>query len=123
MYKACSICGKVHPAGQMCKPHRVYNNTPERNLRNTASWHKKAQEIKAKAGYLCEICKQEGNYTYNGLEVHHIDKLKDNQAGLLKDNNLICLCVKHHKEADAGLINKAYLKILAEQRENNPPRG
>jgi hypothetical protein len=57
-----------------------------------------------------------GIATYTGLEVHHIEKLRENVDGLLDDDNLICLCGKHHKQADKGLIDKEYLKELVKLR-------
>ncbi len=65
---------------------------------------------------LCEVCKAQGVYNYNDLEVHHIEKLKDNPDGLLNDDNLICLCVYHHKQADAGELNADYLRELVKER-------
>jgi hypothetical protein len=49
--------------------------------------------------------------------VHHIEKLRENVDGLLDDDNLICLCGKHHKQADKGLIDKEYLKELVKLRK------
>ena len=80
--------------------------------------------MRASAQYLCEVCRDEGRYTYEGLEVHHIEKVKDNKDRLLDDNNLIVLCVKHHKDADAGRLSKDYLKKLAVGRDReNIPEG
>lgn len=77
----------------------------------------KAEEIKNNAQFLCEVCKDNGVYNYNDLEVHHIVKLRDDPKMLLDNSNLIVLCTKHHKEADKGLISEAYLKELVRQRE------
>lgn len=73
--------------------------------------------IREKANYLCEVCRDQGRLTYNDLEVHHIVKIKDDSNKLLDDYNLICLCVEHHKQADAGEIETDYLKRLAKDRE------
>lgn len=99
---------------------RVYRNsykTDIDNLRNTNDWHKKAEEIKEKASYLCEVCKDNNIYNYNNLEVHHIIKLRNNSNLLLDNNNLICLCWKHHRLADKGNIKIEYLQKLAATRE------
>lgn len=66
---------------------------------------------------MCEVCRDQGVYTYDGLEVHHIRKLKDAPDLLLDDRNLICLCTYHHKEADAGRISVDYLTKLVNGRE------
>ncbi len=117
MLKACSVCGKIHPQGYKCHRHREYKQTEERKLRATYDWTKKSLEVRDKAHYLCEVCRDQGVLTYEDLEVHHIDKLSENKEGLLDNLNLVCLCVKHHKQADAGEIDKDYLRELARGRE------
>ena len=119
MYKTCSKCGKVHPYNQTCHTSykRTYKDSKERTLRNTYAWEKKSKEIRERACYLCEYCKTKGIYTYEGLEVHHITKLKDDSDGLLNNNNLVCLCTACHKKADAGEIEPSILRQLAWDRE------
>ncbi len=124
MYKACSRCGQIHSTKYNCKHNKPkwdntkYGTGEERKLRNTAAWTKKAEEVKQQAQYLCEVCRDKGIYNYNELETHHITKLREDKAGLLDDSNLICLCVKHHKQADRGQLSKEYLTKLAQQRIN-----
>ena len=115
--KACSRCGKIHPYNYECTKGKTYNGGEERSLRNRYAWQKKRAEIKERANHLCEVCKTKGIYSYDGLEVHHIHKLKDNPDGLLDNLNLICLCVECHKKADKGDISIDYLEQLAEARE------
>lgn len=119
MYKACPYCGRIHPDNYECKakPKRAYNTDEERKARSTYAWYKKSMEIRNRAQGLCEVCKDKGIYTYRNLEVHHIQKLRDDISGLLDNENLICLCVEHHKQADAGKIKVEYLKSLAIARE------
>lgn len=117
--KSCSRCGRIHPRGQKCNFGRIYEKTEERKLRSSAAWTRKAKQIKEDANNLCEVCRDRGKLTYNGLEVHHITKLSDDPTGLLEDDNLVCLCVEHHKEADAGKIEKEYLQELARERGKN----
>lgn len=114
--KSCSKCGKIHPRGQECKTKRIYRDTEERKARSSWAWTKKAKQIKDDAHGLCEVCLAEGIYTYDGLEVHHIVKIRDNKDGLLDDDNLITLCTYHHKKADAGEIDPDYLKTLVKLR-------
>ena len=113
---SCSRCGKLHPRGYKCNVGRVYNKTNTDRLRSTNRWTKKAKQIKDDANGLCEVCKAHGVYTYNGLEVHHITKLRDDPNGLLEDDNLICLCVYHHKQADEGELDADYLRELVKER-------
>ena len=117
MFKACSRCGRIHPKDFKCNFGKIYTGGEERKVRSSYAWTKKSKQMRDSAQYLCEVCKDEGRYTYEGLEVHHIEKVKDNKDLLLDDNNLIVLCVKHHKDADAGRLSKDYLKALAEHRE------
>lgn len=126
MYKSCSRCGKIHDSNYKCTVGKAYDNaykTHADNLRNTHAWHKKSKEIKEKSKYLCAVCQEEGIYTYDNLEIHHIIKLRDNKELLLDNNNLICLCWKHHKLADEGYIDADYLRILAANREHPPTLG
>ena len=121
MYKACSRCGSIHPYNYKCNVGRLYKGGQEREQRNTYAWHRKARQLKAKSNYLCEVCRDQGVYTYENLEVHHISKVKDNPEKLLDDCNLITLCVEHHKLADKGQIDKNYLLDLVYDREKQPP--
>mgnify|MGYP002514959409 CR=1 FL=1 len=111
--KSCSKCGRIHPRGFKCNAGRTYKKTNESALRSRWAWTQKAKQIKADAMGLCEVCRAQGIYNYDGLEVHHITKLKEDPNGLLDDDNLIALCVYHHKQADAGEIEADYLRSLA----------
>lgn len=121
MLKACGRCGKLHPIGYRCTKGRAYQGGIERELRKSWDWTKKSQEIRDKAQHLCEVCRDQGRYTFDGLEVHHIEKLSENPDGLLDDYNLVCLCVEHHKKADSGEISQDYLRKLAMGREGGNP--
>jgi len=123
MYKACSRCGKIHDSKYTCivgkqkYDYSRYAEYEERKARNTAAWANKSKDIRTKANYLCEVCRDRGIYNYENIEVHHITKLRDDINGLLDDNNLICLCQAHHKQADKGMIDADYLRQLARKRE------
>lgn len=117
MYKSCSRCGKIHDTNYRCNVNRVYRGGREREQRNSYAWERKSLEIRQRALF-CEVCKDQGVYTYDDLEVHHITKLKDDPNGLLDNYNLSCLCVKHHKQADRGEIDADYLRKLAKGRED-----
>lgn len=117
MYKSCSRCGKIHRQDFKCTKGIIYRGGHERTLRQTNKWKMKSEEIRERANYLCEVCRQTGRYTYNNLEVHHITKLSEDESGLLDNYNLICLCQRHHKDADSGAIPAEYLRQLARIRE------
>ena len=86
-------------------------------MRSSGAWKRKSEEIREKAHFLCEVCKDGGVYNYKDIEVHHIIKLRDDGDGLLENPNLVCLCQVHHKQADAGQIDPDYLRELARRRE------
>lgn len=115
---SCSRCGKLHPRGYTCNVGRKYKKTDESRLRSTYRWTQKAKQIKEDASGLCEVCKAQGLYTYDGLEVHHITKLAEDPNGLLDDDNLIALCVYHHKQADDGELSEEYLRELVKERRS-----
>lgn len=119
-YYSCSRCGKIHPKGYVCKvgakkKHYKYSYKESR-LRSKGAWTEKSKQIRDDANYLCEVCNDKGIYNYRNVEVHHIEKLKDNPELWLDDDNLICLCKDCHRMADAGMIDKDYLKKLARHR-------
>ena len=117
MYKACSRCGKIHSSDYQCNKGKVYRGGEERQLRAKYVWTKKSEEIREKAQYLCEVCRDTGKITYDCLEVHHITPLKEDSNLLLDNYNLVCLCVSHHKQADNGELDRDYLRKLARHRE------
>lgn len=119
MWKSCSKCGKIHKAGYKCPvaaiPQR--GRTLDQKLRSTSRWQKKSEEIREKSKHLCALCREENVFTYNDIEVHHIEKLKDAPEKLLDNYNLVCLCKYHHELADAGKIEASHLLELAKARE------
>lgn len=123
MFKACSRCGKIHPANYQCNIGKVYQGGEERQLRGKYVWQLKSQEIREKAQYLCEVCRDQGEISYEKLEVHHITPLREDSTLLLDNNNLVCLCVSHHKQADNNELDRDYLRKLARIREEEeiPP--
>ena len=117
MFKSCSRCGKIHPKNYQCNVGRTFTGGSERHLRSQYAWTKKSEEIRESAHHLCEVCLAENIYTYDNLEVHHIVKVRDDESKLLDNENLICLCQEHHKQADNNEIDKDYLIELARKRE------
>lgn len=118
MYKSCSKCGKIHDTKYKCNVGRTFTGGEERKLRSLYSWTKKSEEIRERANHLCEVCRDKGIITFKDIEVHHIVKVKDDKSKLLDNENLICLCQEHHKQADKGEIDTDYLRKLAKARED-----
>lgn len=118
MYRACARCGRIHDSRYVCNEGKIYQSRADRKLRSQYAWTQKSRDIRERANYLCEVCRDQNVYTYENLEVHHIEKLSNEPDKLLDDYNLICLCTEHHKQADAGRIDAVYLKKLARARED-----
>ena len=80
-------------------------------------WKYKSEQIREESKYLCSVCLEEGRYTYDSLEVHHIEPIEENYERRLDDYNLICLCNSHHREAEQNKIDRTYLFELVDKRE------
>mgnify|MGYP001707677359 CR=1 FL=1 len=84
----------------------------------------KAEKIKERDQWCCLVCLAglygDKKITYRNLEVHHIEKLRDNIDLGLENNNLITLCPTHHRMADKGEIPKSTLKqLIPKEKEEN----
>ncbi len=118
MLKACKYCGGIHSKNTVCSKKPVHNReSKEDHFRNTTAWRKKREEIKKRDRYLCQACLNNlrgttKRLTTDDLSVHHIQPLKTNFELRLDDDNLITLCLEHHKEAEAGKIKRTYLNRL-----------
>lgn len=60
--------------------------------------------------YLCLLCLEEGRLTWDGLEVHHITPIEEDYEQRLEEGELITLCIRHHKAAEAGGISRERLR-------------
>lgn len=116
--KSCSRCGRFHQRDFVCLKGKKYRGGVERKLRSTFAWERKSEEIRKAATWLCEVCKRNGRYSYDGLAVHHIVKIKDDPERYLDNYNLISLCHQCHLDAEKGLIDPDYLFDLARERED-----
>lgn len=118
MLRSCTKCGRIHDINFKCNGGGRLPKTNEQALRRRTSWTNKSRDIRERSKYLCAVCLDQGNARADDdIEVHHITKLKDDPSGLLRDDNLICLCVYHHKQADRGELSVDYLKELAQRRD------
>ncbi|WP_243423737.1 HNH endonuclease [Anaerotignum lactatifermentans] len=73
---------------------------------------------------MCQICMKKlfdtvRQFNSQELEVHHIVPLADDYDLRLENENLITLCVRHHKMADAGIIPEPLLLEIARENEEN----
>lgn len=108
----------------MRKPTYGHERTGADRLRFTSRWKRKSLQVRDDAHWMCEVCRDQGKVTTGGLEVHHIEKLREDPDGLIEDGNLVCLCRPHHGMADDGGLTKEYLRGLAAKRiEGHRGRG
>lgn len=114
MLKSCKYCMRIHDSKFDCgkKPKRYKPSNDINKFRWSRKWTEKREQIKERDNYLCQLCKADGRYNYNDLEVHHITSLEEDYDRRLDDDNLITLCVTHHKAADRGEISKERLYKL-----------
>lgn len=107
MLKTCSRCGKMHDLNHKCyaNSNNYYKADPKlRKFRNSTDWKSKAEEIKSRDKYLCQICLSENIFNYKNLSVHHITPISEDWNRRLDNNNLITLCETHHRECESGKI-------------------
>jgi len=113
MKRTCSYCGMIVDSNHICSKKPKKNNTLANKFRSTRQWYKKSIEIKERDHYLDQYdLKVKGIYTYDNLEVHHIEPLNTRYDLRLENDNLITLSYKNHKLAEMGKISKELLKSL-----------
>lgn len=119
---SCRKCGKIHPRGVKCIIGGYSNlykkDTKANSFRSSGEWKTKRNDIKSRSNNICAVCLDKGKINYKNLEIHHIEKIEDSYESRLDDNNLICLCSECHHKADAGEIDKVYLKSLVKKRDS-----
>lgn len=115
--RSCQYCGRVHPVGYAClmKPPKKQSRAKKvaNDIRGGWRWQRKREQIQRRDQYLCRMCLEEGQLTYEGLEVHHIVPLEKQPELAYVDENLITLCRHHHEQAERGDIQDKKLSILA----------
>lgn len=117
MLKTCGVCFKIHDSKKLCKIKRYYKEnkqTPQyKKLIKSTRWKKVSEQVKQLDNYNCLACKSDGlNVTSDKLEVHHIIKVNEDITKVYDINNLVTLCILHHKQADNNAISKAKLYSL-----------
>lgn len=124
MKRSCSYCGGVHEHSHVCsyKPKKRKATTYIDKFRWTRAWQRKREYIRARDNNLCQICLRlryntTEQYTFDGIEVHHIELVVNAWDRRLDDSNLISLCGYHHELAESGEIPRYELEAIA--YENN----
>lgn len=118
MLVSCSYCSGRHNRGVNCpRRPRAANRAKEENyitrFRSSRAWQNIRGEIKKRDKFLCMACLQNGRYTFDKLEIHHIRPISKAWHLRLTASNLITLCVNCHKMAENGEIEAAELTKMA----------
>lgn len=107
--RVCSRCGKLHKTGYRCyaNSRNYYKHNPElRKFRSSNAWKKKAEEIKERDKYLCQVCLSNNIFNYKDLSVHHIIPASVSEERRLDNSNLITVCERCHQDCEKGKIPK-----------------
>lgn len=115
MLRSCKYCGKMHPLGYECKmkPQRHRKNTRAQRFRNTSAWRETRHNVNQRDGHLCRLCLLHGRIQYDDLSTHHIIPLEETMDYATDEDWCITLCGDHHREADAGKMDREMLHRLA----------
>ena len=132
LLKSCAYCGRIHDKKYTCiekdmaikKRQRKDSTMEENKFRWSRVWKRKAEEIKQRDKYLCQVCMRElynttTKYNTHNLEVHHAVGLREDFSARLDNNNLITLCREHHEEAECGSIPLAEIKRIIREQEGD----
>ena len=130
--KTCTYCRKIHDEKQKCTAKKGYYREKYSRYEKdkdylkfikSKKWFNKSQEIKMLDSYCCLVCQSLGLISPTYLEVHHIVKFRNDLSLKLDNNNLITLCVHHHKQADNNKISTNELhrliKLYRDTTEHN----
>lgn len=121
LYKACSRCGRIHDHNHKCYANskNYYKHDPEiRKFRNSRAWRKKAEEIKERDKYLCQVCLKKNIINTRDLSVHHITPASESQVLRLENSNLITVCEKCHKLCEVGKIPRVEQQAIVDEIMN-----
>ena len=69
---------------------------------------------------MCRVCLEQGRITTGKIEAHHIVPLVEDKDLAYDVDNGITLCIKHHKAADRGEIDRDKLRRLAVMVDTPP---
>lgn len=131
----CAYCGMIHAKTFDCGKRTAKKKMryDKEKFRSTAAWQKKAEEIKERDNYLCQVCIRNLYHTKDrinthNLSVHHAIPLNKDYELRLRNDNLITSCEQHHQMMEAGTIPLDEVKEIIWQQERkrrgrgSPPR-
>lgn len=115
---SCIHCGLIHDSEHICKAKQIRKNSSRKNdidiskFRNKIVWQKKREYIRVRDEGMCVYCRRVEQVMTTGVEVHHITPMKEGRELWLDNDNLITLCIKHHKLAEYNKISRDTLRGL-----------
>lgn len=123
----CKHCLKIHCMELKCTQmqqhirnrnanrRKQYNNKHKEysNCYNSTKWKKVREKALEQTNYMCAICLELGKYNYKDIQVHHLEKIKENKNKIFELDNLIPLCREHHNQVEGLNKNeiKNYIKL------------
>ena len=122
----CKYCNKIHDINFKCGNKKKYYREKYNNknykktdvynkIIKSSKWRKLSEHVKTLDNYSCLVCLDCGINQPQYLEVHHILKVNENIEESYNINNLITLCVYHHKQADNEQIEVDELYYLIDK--------
>lgn len=121
--RSCQTCGRIHAGACPQNKTRKKEATELTKLRTCRRWDQVRREVYGRDHYLCRVCWESGRLAVDCLEAHHIIPLSEYPDLAYDPDNIITLCIKHHKAADRGEIDRCMLHRLASEARISPPGG
>ena len=126
----CQYCMKIHDREYECNAKskhkrikRINRYNDERykiynDCYNTRQWKRVRGEVLNEANYMCEVCKELGKLNYTDIQVHHIDKVKNNKEKIYDKDNLLVVCREHHRAIE-GMNEKEIVEYVNLLKSNS----
>jgi hypothetical protein len=128
MLKSCKYCGRIHDSRYVCReaPAGFKKRTDKDRFRSSAKWQRKAEEIKSRDHYMCQVCFRnlydtKRRINHERISVHHAIPLEKDFEKRLDDDNLLTMCSFHHEKAESGEIPYEKIKEIIDEQENTAP--
>ena len=114
---SCCRCGRIHREGECTvKPTDSSGKVKTKKYRSCTRWNKVRKIALERDYYMCKMCLAENVITRDKLEVHHIIPIAVDSNKAYDVDNLITLCVNHHKMVEG---DKRYNELLHELQTFN----
>lgn len=122
----CQHCLKIHDRYHECSAKKKHKRMLQQARRkderykvyndcyNTSRWKKVREEVLKESNYMCEVCRALGKLNYTDIQVHHIEKVKDNKEKMYDKNNLLVVCREHHRDIE-GMSKREILQYVRDE--------